>query len=241
MGVSIDIYRVRIGAHNLKVKCPKFNLSRPRPRIHRFSNTKPKTCIFKVLCIIVFLNQFSILQNSSYKSQLNQNRLIFKSHEPKITAPTNCYRSTNILLQSLHDKLSRQRLMQTDPLETYPMGIKASFPSSVNHFCHVLYGNRRNVGYNYLTWNCDKGFLSQNKLDDVKVAAAKLRPHVIGISEVNLKRMENNNSEHSYSYFSTEQVQQAFYIPDYKIILPDSWTEYGMARIKLYVKDDPKG
>ena len=239
MGVSIDIYRVRIGAHNLKVKCPKFNLSRPRPRIHRFSNTKPKTCIFKVLCIIVFLNQFSI-QNSSYKSQLNQNRLIFKSHEPKITAPTNCYRSTNILLQSLHDKLSRQRLMQTDPLETYPMGIKASFPSSVNHFCHVLYGNRRNVGYNYLTWNCDKGFLSQNKLDDVKVAAAKLRPHVIGISEVNLKRMENNNSEHSYSYFSTEQVQQAFYIPDYKIILPDSWTKYGMARIMLYVKDDLK-
>ena len=31
---------------------------------------------------------------------------------------------------------------------------------SINKLCHILFGNRRNLGYKYFFWNCDRGYLS---------------------------------------------------------------------------------
>ena len=46
-------------------------------------------------------------------------------------------------------------------------GLTWSFPVNNNKICHCLYGNRRNLGYKYFTWNCDIGILSENKLEDI--------------------------------------------------------------------------
>ena len=100
--------------------------------------------------------------------------------------------------------------------------------------------NRRNIGYTYLAWNCDKGFLAQRKLDDIKIAAEKYTPHVIGVSEVNFKRNELNKDDNSNISLSTEQLQRRLEIPEYRLILPDSWEKYNIARVIVYVKDDLK-
>ena len=108
----------------------------------------------------------------------------------------------------------------------------------INKIMHTLNGNRRNIGYKYFAWNCDRGYLSENKLEDVKQYALRHNPNSMGISEVNFVRNENNRNEHSKVEFSTEQLMEIFQIPGYNIILPESWTEYNKARIILYVNSE---
>ena len=64
----------------------------------------------------------------------------------------------------------------------------------INKLVHTLNGNRRNPGYKYFAWNCDRGYLKENKLEDVKNYASRHTPHLMSISEVNLKRNENNEN-----------------------------------------------
>ena len=91
-----------------------------------------------------------------------------------------------------------------------------------NSLAHSLNGNRRNIGYNYFLWNCDRGIISENKLDDIKNFAAKKKPHVMAILEVNIIHNENNRNPESKLEFSTKQVLEKFKVDDYRIILPDS-------------------
>ena len=94
------------------------------------------------------------------------------------------------------------------------------------------------MGYKYFNWNCDRGLLSKNKLDDIKRIADKHHPHFMGISEINLRKNENNTNDNSMTEFSTEQLLDIFYIEGYKIILPDSWDKHGVARVLVYANDE---
>ena len=102
-----------------------------------------------------------------------------------------------------------------------------------------MYGNRRNLGYKYFSWNCDRAYLSKNKIEDVKQIATRHKPHFIGISEVNLSRNElvpddnENNNE-----FSTEQAHEKLKIEGYQLFLPTSWTEHNKARLIVYVDEN---
>ena len=108
----------------------------------------------------------------------------------------------------------------------------------INKACHILEGNKRNPGYKYFSWNCDRAFLSGNKLEDLKCYAFRHKPHLICASEVNLVRNEENRNEKSTNQFSSEQVEKVFRIPGYSIILPESWLLYDKARIILYINDE---
>ena len=119
-------------------------------------------------------------------------------------------------------------------------GVTYSFESSSNKLMHSLNGNRRNLGYKYFVWNCDRAFLSDNKIEDVKVFVEQRKPHVFSIIEVNIYRNEVNKDLESKSQFSTEQVLERFQIQDYNIVLPDSWMKHGVARIICYVHVDIK-
>jgi hypothetical protein len=106
----------------------------------------------------------------------------------------------------------------------------------MNKFCHMRDGNRRNPGYKYFSWNCDRGFLSGNKLEDLKCYAFRNKPHIISVSEVDLVRDEQNKNEKSTNRFSTEQVNKLFQIPEYSVILPESWLLFnkGCQRLEIY-------
>jgi hypothetical protein len=60
----------------------------------------------------------------------------------------------------------------------------------------------------------------------------------MGISEINLKRNEDNENENSTNVFSTSQVHEKFDIEGYQIILPPSWIIHNAARIFVYVNEE---
>ena len=57
---------------------------------------------------------------------------------------------------------------------------------------------------------------------------------------MNFKRDESNLDEDKLNNFSTSQLKEKINIPGYKIILPDSWEQHGLARVLVYVKEDLK-
>ena len=100
----------------------------------------------------------------------------------------------------------------TPNLSSWCFGLSWSYPTSKINVLHYTYGNRRNLGYKYFSWNCDRGLLSKHKIEDVRIVAEKYKPHFMAISEVDLRRNE----------FSTEQLHEVLRIDGYKIILPCS-------------------
>ena len=117
-------------------------------------------------------------------------------------------------------------------------GILWSTSNTVNSLMHALFGNKRNLGYKYLAWNCGRGFLSEWKIDDLKMTIQRHKPLVIGVSEVDLIHFNDNNDDLAVNNLSTEQVYEKFYIEDYNIHLPKSWDILGYARILVYVRND---
>ena len=100
-----------------------------------------------------------------------------------------------------------------------PCGISWSYTNNGNKLTHALSGNKK-VGYKYLAWNCDRGFLSERKIDDLKVAINRHKPHLVGVSEIDLHRNENNLDHFATNYLSTEQLNEKLQIQGYKIFLP---------------------
>ena len=62
----------------------------------------------------------------------------------------------------------------------------------------------------------------------------------MGISEINLRRNEQNINDKSFTELSTEQVHELFKIERYNIILPDSWEKHDKARVLVYVHEELK-
>ena len=92
-----------------------------------------------------------------------------------------------------------------------------------------MYGNnRRNLGYKYFSWKCDRAYLSKNKIEDMKQIAIRHNPHFIGISEVNQSRNELHNETNNE--LSTEQVEK-LKIEGYRLFLPRSRADHDKARL----------
>ena len=131
---------------------------------------------------------------------------------------------------------------KNDPLLSPPWkyGISWSSSNDGSGLTHSTNGNRRNVGYKYLSWNCGRGFISENKLEDLKMCIGKHEPHVIGVSEVDLKKNEDNWDDAATNYLSTGQLYEKLSINNYKLVLPKSWDTLGIARLLVYVREDIK-
>ena len=62
----------------------------------------------------------------------------------------------------------------------------------------------------------------------------------MAISEVDLRRNENNKNEENNNELSTIQVHERFKIDGYRLILPLSWEVLGKARIIVYASEEVK-
>ena len=223
MGNSLEQYRQQIGAYNTIITRKH---QRKMPTNNSVNFRKIEIMMFAIFCI--YLTLF-ILSNCnptlSPTSMMTKSPTLPMSLPAMITSlPTVCL----LYVKTFEDIINQ------------PLGISGYSVNETNKLCHSLNGNRRNVGYTNMAWNCDKGMLAQNKLDDIKIAAQRYRPNVIGISEVNFKRNEQNQNENSNICLSTKQLNKKLEIPEYKLILPDSWVKYNVARVIVYVKDDIK-
>ena len=82
----------------------------------------------------------------------------------------------------------------------------------------------------YLNGNIMRGLINihinirslSNKMSEVKNLIQKEKPHILGVSEAELKKSQHN--------------QGSLKVPGYDLLLPKSWNNYGKARIVMYVK-----
>ena len=109
---------------------------------------------------------------------------------------------------------------------------------TINKLCHILFGNKRNIGFKYLSWNCDRGFIAHKKVEDIKLFAQKYKPDFMAISEVDLRRDENNKYENSTNVLSTCQVYDKLNIEGFQLFLPPSWAIHNTARLIVYANNE---
>ena len=74
--------------------------------------------------------------------------------------------------------------------------------------------------------NCHLNIRSlENKMVDIKNIIKETKPHILGVSEAELKK---RNGE-----FDLTKLK----VPGYILLLPKSWTKYNYARVVVYVKN----
>ena len=214
-GISIENYRQRIGCfqvsgrkNNVKFLSSHQNFAHFKSASARGRKSTPKFCEM-ILCAIFYISIFTIIFSSNHIDEENPNY---------------------------------PRRLSTITKDPFVKQTNSKFywatSKTINKVSHVINGNRRKQGYKYFSWNCDRGFLTGNKIEDLKCFAQRSKSHIISVSEVNLTRDENNTNDNSTNKLSTSQVMDQLKIPGYSLILPESWQLHKKARIILYVSDE---
>ena len=216
MGICLEQYRQRIGTFQPKVIKPKFLLrtspkySQPYP-FRASESIKRRPSLRELLsCATLYLLFFMIFSGSYHIDQ-----------------------NTPSCVYSMAGKMKGETFFEPCNSKFFWMKKK-----SINKLCHAINGNRRNPGYKYFSWNCDRGFLSGKKIEDLKCYSQRTKPHIMSVIEVNLVRNENNVNDDNINGLSTTQVKDRFQIPEYTLVLPESWYLYNKARIILYVHQE---
>ena len=106
------------------------------------------------------------------------------------------------------------------------------FKWSASPACSVILGKREtwNFKARYLHGNIKRGVVNMhinirslyNKMGEVKNLVKQEKPHILGISEAELK-----SSHHSISTLK---------LPGYDLLLPKSWSRFGKARVVVYIR-----
>ena len=220
MAVTLDVFRMRVGTYNLsgtkKTRVFRCKAATNMNMFVKLSHNQKRKLNWKeqVLCAVLYtIVALTVVNNSA-----------------SIGGNNVCHKQITSTCKILENMTTSE---QTVILHGWGSGL------SINKLCHIKNGNkRRNIGYKYFTWNCDRGLLSQNKIEDIKMFASKHKPHFMAISEIDLRRNENNVNENSSNVLSTEQVHEKFKIEGYRIILPPSWLIHDKARIFVFVNEE---
>ena len=119
--------------------------------------------------------------------------------------------------------------------------LRWSHSIQTNGLCHALTGNRRRLGYKLALWNCRKGLLGDNNFDsnkfiEIKLFIEKHRPHTFGIIESDIHSLQSRVQRKAT--FNTSEVKSKLHINGYAMELPDTWSDFGQARILVYVRED---
>ena len=106
------------------------------------------------------------------------------------------------------------------------------FKWSASSACSVVLGKSETCNFKarYLHGNIRRGVVNMhinirslyNKMGEVKNLVKQEKPHILGISEAELK-----SSHHPLSILK---------LPGYDMLLPKSWSGYGKARVVVYIK-----
>ena len=108
-----------------------------------------------------------------------------------------------------------------------------------NKLIHALVGNKLK-GYHIAVWNCARGLIlpdcsTSDKFVDIKLHLQKHQLDIFGVLECDLHSDESRLIRKSK--LTTSEAMSKLYIEGYKLILPLSWQQHGLARVILYVKE----
>ena len=187
MGISIEQYRSRIGRF-LPRHCNSRIVWNDRSRKEEYPSILIPRCLYYVIVlailfpIILATQQLSIIhKNQSYSHPL------FPKQDLQIFTRPNIYcKNTTIgtATTDLHSRFLISYMMN--------MFVMSSFTMVTNFQSRYTHGNKRGQGIKISHWNKGGGFL-QNKMTEIKNIVSGLHPHILGISEANLKDTHDQN------------------------------------------------
>ena len=154
MDISIETYRTRIGTFvpretgTFKLRTRSLN---PTEGNLKYKLKKTKFHEIFIFCLVWLL----LWENGSISSRSNVHDRVIENNQT--LEPRCCIVKPDVSFWSL--------------------GLRWSYSRSKINILHYIYGNRRNLGYKYFSWNCDRGLLSKHKIEDVRNFATKHNPH----------------------------------------------------------------
>ena len=220
MGISLEQYRFKIGLNE-----PYSRSKSSKTRV----SSQNRAFFYKSVFIIVFLLTTPIFPPRNTLCRL-QSSCYLPSYDDFI--PDVC-----------EDTLKCCSIAKVAIIieNVYSLPIHWSYRVKVSALCHAILGNRRRHSYKFGFWNCRKGLLINNEIESAKFSEIKSflsnhRPHVFGIVECDIHSRLSRLSRQAT--FDTEQVLTNLKIEGYTLELPDTWYQYGQARLIVYVSNE---
>ena len=218
MGISIQLYRLRIGTFS-----PKCSVSSTQES--SFSRIRLS---FTASFLLIFLLSQQAALPSSY--DVEHSVVLRQFLHGHLHPPLHPHGPAH----DLHpDTLQCQQ--QSSPCLNWP------YAANSNQLAHSLTGNRRRIGYKLSFWNCRRKLLNQtnkdtNKMIDIKKFVEDNKPHVFGILESDL--FSTTSLVNRRNKLTTQEVHERLQIEGYKIELSDTWEEHGQARVVAFISED---
>ena len=207
MTVSLEEYRIRIGVFNVN--------NGNNQRKFRNLATKP-TGFYSVIFLLALLS-----------TQPGAKTIVRDSTD--INIQVNCIEIKPVFSTRLYD--SRMDLNLNPTCGSMNWSYTVASNNSLNH---SLLGNRQRLGYKLAFWNCRKGLIDNlthdtDKAIDIRRFIDKHQPHVFGVIETNLHSA--NSRVYRRTPVTKRQIEERLNIEGYNIELPDTWDNYGQARV----------
>ena len=199
--IDISQYRNRIGSFYQRSKKIKF---RNFVRECQYSQQAGSKVLFTLKVLLIGLCQVALLSDCPIAS--------FKRGQHEEYTPLE-YRVQPypVLIHQLHHPVNLGILLMEERRIT-----------NHNFLARYTYGNRQSPrGIKNFHLNIRS---LQNKVSEVKCIIKNHNPHIIGLSECEIRKSQNSFDEAKLK------------IPGYNILFPKSWSVYGFARIIVYVK-----
>ena len=208
--IEISDYRYRIGTFSQKYKVRK--ISEKTSGCHNPNSSKKKLNLQNVLQIFVRIALFlSVLHRLSLEIRPS-------SIYPSKNVYTGVYYTTGVYSSHPGSLIGFQMELQEN-LEFR----RCSKNMSVNFQARYKFGNQsqkikgvRNLQVNIRSL--------RNKIPEIKNIVRQYNPHILGISESELKKVNNQYDERQLK------------VPGYDLLFPLSWSKHGYARVVVYVK-----
>ena len=89
-------------------------------------------------------------------------------------------------------------------------------------------------------WNCGRGLVQEgnsNKINEVKHFLQSKKPHCLGVIESDLFGHQSQTNRVKYT---TAELKEILRVDGYNIEFPNSWENYGQARLICYVSEEIK-
>ena len=214
MNISIQDYRVRIGLHHVSGRNCQTKFKR-KP-------TKPSSIKLSLFLLCMILLSSFHDQNPQFKARTSPSfkKISYLKSIPNLTKDPSVSLTMSFFYNTLNWSYST---------------------TSCNSLNHALVGNRKRLGYKLAFWNCRKGLIDKldhdtPKLIDIKRFVEKHQPHIFGIIESNLHSA--NSRVNRKTIVTKKEIEEKLKIDGYRIELPDTWNNFGQARILVYVSDE---
>ena len=200
--IDIDLYRIRIGTFSPKKGNKKTILS-------SFDNVPDDKSVVKILSGLQFILKIILIISflPVWYTDVNLGKQTLDTGDPPV-----------------QHALGHQHLGVDSPLprliRTFSDQLKPNFQA------RYKYGNISKIkGLKNIHLNIRS--LAQ-KMTEVKNIIQEQKPHIFGLSECELKKIDGN--------FDEEKLK----VPGYELLFPQSWSHHGFARAVMYVKKSLK-